>query len=39
MDREKEETQNTQHAFPVVWGWFAEEIGFNQKFEKVKINP
>lgn len=38
MDTEKEDTKNTQHAFLVVWGWFAEEIGLIHKLGRVKIN-
>jgi len=27
MSDNKGEVQNTQHAFLVAWGWFAEHIG------------
>src|SRR5256885_499333 len=29
--------QNTQHAFLVAWGWFAERIGLIQKLQAVSL--
>lgn len=31
------EVQETQHAFLVAWGWFAEQIGLIQAIEEVKL--
>jgi hypothetical protein len=31
------EVQETQHAFLVAWGWFAEQIGLIQAIEDVKL--
>src|SRR5260370_5880534 len=29
--------QNTQHAFLVAWGWFAEHLGLIQKLQAVSL--
>jgi hypothetical protein len=29
--------QNTQHAFLVAWGWFAEQIGLIQQLRAVSL--
>jgi hypothetical protein len=29
--------QNTQHAFLVAWGWFAEQIGLIQQLQAVSL--
>ena len=37
MSDSDKETQNTQHAFLVAWGWFAQEIGLIERFQALKL--
>src|SRR5579864_8166735 len=37
MSNSETPTQNTQHAFLVAWGWFAEHIGLIQKLQAVSL--
>jgi hypothetical protein len=37
MSNSETPTQNTQHAFLVAWGWFAEHIGLSQKLQAVSL--
>ncbi|MFL5590586.1 MAG: hypothetical protein ACJ8DI_23465, partial [Ktedonobacteraceae bacterium] len=37
MSNSETSTQNTQHAFLVAWGWFAEHIGLIQKLHAVSL--
>src|SRR5947209_18587781 len=35
MSNSEQQRQDTQHAFLVAWGWFAEQIGLIQKLQAV----
>jgi hypothetical protein len=37
MSNEETDVQHTQHAFLVVWGWFAEQIGLIEQLERVPL--
>lgn len=37
MSNEETHVQHTQHAFLVVWGWFAEQIGLIEQLERVAL--
>jgi len=37
MSRDKNSSQHTQHAFLVVWGAFAEQIGLPQKLQAIPL--
>jgi hypothetical protein len=37
MSRDKTQVQDTQHAFLVAWGWFAEHIGLIQALQAVPL--
>lgn len=37
MSNEEIHVQHTQHAFLVVWGWFAEHIGLIEQLERVPL--
>ncbi len=37
MSKSQTSTQNTQHAFLVAWGWFAQHIGLIQKLQAVSL--
>ena len=37
MSDGKNETQHTQHAFLVAWGWFAQDIGLIERFQALKL--
>jgi hypothetical protein len=37
MSDGENETQHTQHAFLVAWGWFAQEIGLIERFQALKL--
>lgn len=37
MSNEETDVQHTQHAFLVVWGWFAEQIGLIEQLKRVAL--
>src|SRR5256714_5595861 len=37
MSNSEQQRQDTQHAFLVAWGWFAEQIGLIQKLQAVSL--
>src|SRR6266567_592261 len=37
MSNSEQHRQDTQHAFLVAWGWFAEQIGLIQQFQAVSL--
>ncbi len=37
MSKSEQQRQDTQHAFLVAWGWFAEQIGLIQKLQAVSL--
>src|SRR5258708_32359892 len=37
MSNSETPIQNTQHAFLVAWGWFAEHLGLIQKFQALSL--
>jgi hypothetical protein len=37
MSSNENEVQNTQHAFLVAWGWFAEHLGMSEQIEAVVL--
>ena len=37
MSNSEHQRQDTQHAFLVAWGWFAEQIGLIQKLQAVSL--
>jgi hypothetical protein len=37
MSNREKQLQNTQHAFLVAWGWFAEHIGLIQKLQALSL--
>src|SRR2546423_4708510 len=37
MSNSEQQRQDTQHAFLVAWGWFAEHIGLIQKLQAVSL--
>jgi hypothetical protein len=37
MSNEENHVQHTQHAFLVVWGWFAEHMGLIKQLERVPL--
>lgn len=37
MSNEEIQVQSTQHAFLVVWGWFAEQMGLIEQLERVPL--
>jgi hypothetical protein len=37
MSNSETPTQNTQHAFLVAWGWFAEHLGLIQQLQAVSL--
>lgn len=37
MSNEEIKIQDTQHAFLVVWGWFAEQMGLIEQMERVRL--
>ena len=37
MSNSEEHRQDTQHAFLVAWGWFAEHIGLIQQLQAVSL--
>ena len=37
MSKSEKHIQNTQHAFLVAWGWFAEHIGLIQKLQALPL--
>jgi hypothetical protein len=39
MNNSETHIQETQHAFLVAWGWFAEHIGLIQKLQALSLKP
>jgi len=37
MSNSETQRQETQHAFLVVWGWFAEHLGLIQQFQALSL--
>ena len=37
MSNEELQVQDTQHAFLVAWGWFAQDIGLIQALQSVVL--